>query len=220
MQTNSHFTWLNSTPALTRIFLTAAILLSSVVPMAIGTASPALAASPIENLSITGGYFVRVNLTDPNVEIKVGLANGDAGGLQTLSGQTARYQGKGYLDWFAINADYFSSDCPSGVNCGQGLTYINGEKRLNNPDHQNTWQVRGNIGFDSNRSVEGSVGEGQTKRHQIVGGGPWIVRGGGPAICQGFLDTVNGDVKTVFPATGESSSSQYGIWMEERERRT
>ena len=158
---------------------------------------------------ITGdnNYFLQVDLQDPGVNIRVGLANNDNGGLQSLSGMATRYSGKGYLEWAVINGDLFSSGCPSGVNCAQGLTYIDGNHISNWSEYGTTWPVRGNIGFDSSKGVQIAVGDGQTKRNMTIAGGPWIVTNGGTPTCS--AEYING--KTYF-STGEQFDGDARYW--------
>lgn len=156
-------------------------------------------AAAVEVLDSDNNYFLKVDLQDSRVQIRVGLANNDSGGYQTLGSQVGRYAGQGYATWAAINADYFGGGCPSGANCAQGLTYLSGARKDNWSQYGNTWQVRGNIGSDSARSVDGAIGDAQGKRNMVVAGGPWIVRGGGSPQCN---PTASGG-KAFFAATGE-----------------
>jgi hypothetical protein len=116
-------------------------------------------------------------------------------------------EGKGYAQWAVINGDLFSGNCPNGVNCAQGLTYIDGGRRENWGAYGNTWQVRGNIGFDSGRSVEVNVGDAQSKRHMTIAGGPRVLMGGSPT-CN---PSPQGD-KTFFPDSGEWFDGNVSSW--------
>src|SRR5688500_9753287 len=80
--------------------------------------------SPIAVMADQDRYFLDINLGDARVRFQVGLANGDAGGYESLSGMADRYTGQGYAEWAVINADYFAGDCLPNVNCAQGMTYI------------------------------------------------------------------------------------------------
>lgn len=99
------------------------------------------------------------------MRFRVVLANNDGGGLQPLYGIKSRFENQGYAAWAIVNGDLFSGNCPSGVNCAQGLTYIDGNRRDNWSVYGNTWMVRGNLGLDSSNNVQINVGDGQTKRH-------------------------------------------------------
>ena len=154
--------------------------------------------NPVEVLTGGNNYFLKVNVQDSRVRFRVGLANNDAGGYEPLSGMKNRYAGRGYGEWAIINGDYFGSGCPSNVNCAQGLTYIDGGRKDNWSAYGTTWPVRGNIGFDSSNSPQISIGDGQTKRHMVVAGGPWIVKDGGTPTCSATF----GNGTTTF-STGE-----------------
>lgn len=152
---------------------------------------------------LTGGnnYFLQVDLQDPRVDMRVGLANNDAGGYETLASMKNRYAGQGYAEWAIINGDYFGSGCLSNVNCAQGLTSIDGTKRDNWSAYGTTWPVRANIGFDGSNGPQIAIGDGQTKRFMTVAGGPWIVKDGGAPTCS--AQYING---TTYFSTGEQFS--------------
>jgi len=151
--------------------------------------SAPLATSAVTTLTTGSNYFLKVDLQDPRVRVRVGLANNDVGGKEPLSTMKNRYSGQNYAEWAVINGDYFGdydsngNPCPSNVNCAQGLTYIDGVKRDNWSAYGTTWPVRGNIGFNSSDYVQVAIGDGQTQRHMVVAGGPWIVKDGGPPTC-------------------------------------
>src|SRR6188472_2105790 len=54
--------------------------------------------SPIEVMADNDRYFLKVNLRDSRVRFQVGLANGDTGGYERLSGMASRYAGQGYAE--------------------------------------------------------------------------------------------------------------------------
>lgn len=154
--------------------------------------------SPVEVLSGGNNYFLKVDLQDSRVRVRVGLANGDAGGYETLASMKNRYSGQGYAEWAVVNGDYFGSGCPSNVNCAQGLTYIDGNRKENWSAYGTTWPVRGNLGLDSSKSAQIAIGDGQTKRHMTIAGGPWIVKDGGSPVCSAqYIDG------TTYFSTGE-----------------
>ena len=182
-----------------------------------------LSANPIEVLSGNSNYFLKVDLDDPRVRIRVGLANTDHGGLETLSSMKNRYSGQGYSEWAIINGDLFSEYCPSYVkNCAQGLTYIDGQPKPNwgfdDPDigYGYTWRGRGNLGLDSSFYPEVSVGDSQTKRHMVIGGGPRIVINGGPPVCNAVYESQPGGHcgadKTYFPHSNECFDDDVSYW--------
>ena len=146
-------------------------------------------------------YFLRVDLQDPRVDIRVGLANNDTGGYETLSSMKNCYDGRGYAEWAVINGDYFGSGCPSNVNCAQGLTYIDSVRKDNWSAYGTTWPVRSNIGFNGGNYPQIAVGDGQTQRFMTIAGGPWIVKDGGNPTCSG--EYING---TTYFSTGEQFS--------------
>lgn len=154
--------------------------------------------SPIEVMSDGNLYFLKIDLQDSRVRVRVGLANNDSGGYESLASMKNRYAGQSLSEWAIINGDYFGSGCPSNINCAQGLTYIDGNKIDNWSAYGTTWPVRGNIGFDSSRSVQIAIGDAQSKRNMTIAGGPWIVKDGGSPTCQG--DYING---TTYFSTGE-----------------
>ena len=140
--------------------------------------------SPIEVLDDKDRYFLKVNLRDSRVRFQVGLANGDAGGYERLSGMADRYAGQGYAEWAVINGDYFAGDCPTTENCAQGLTYIDGQRRDNWERYGATWQQRANLGVDIWNNTQIAIGDAQPERHSVVAGGPWVVTNGGPPTCE------------------------------------
>lgn len=162
-------------------------------------------ASPVEVLSGDNNYFLKVDLQDPRVRIRVGLANNDVGGYETLSSMKNRYAGHGYLEWAIVNGDLFGSGCPSSVNCAQGLTYIDGNHEPNWSVYGNTWEVRGNLGLDASESVEIAVGSHQTKKHMVIAGGPRVVMNGGTPTCSFEFH----DGKFLFPASNEWFDNVY-----------
>ena len=165
---------------------------------------------PVEVLNADGNYFLKVNLRDSRVHMRTALANNDSGGLQSLANIKTRFEGQGYMHWAIVNADLFSGNCPGGVNCGQGLTYIDGNRKDNWSAYGTTWPVRGNIGFDSSRNPQISVGDGQSKRHMTVAGGPRTLMGGGNPTCNGQYDSGTG--KTYFPDSGEYFDGDVRSW--------
>jgi hypothetical protein len=172
-----------------------------------------LSADPIQVLSGDGNYFLKVDLRDPRVRVRTMLANNDAGGLQTLSGIKARLENQGYAAWAVVNADLFSPNCPPGVNCGQGLTYIDGQHKPNWSAYGETWRVRGNIGFDSALNPEISVGDSQTRRYMVIAGGPRVLMGGGSPVCNPqYNHAACGSGKTYFPASGECFDGDVRYW--------
>ena len=94
-------------------------------------ASNSAATSPISVISDANNYFLKIDLKDSRVRMKVGLANNDRGGYETQPSMRQRFVDAGYGEWALVNGDYFSSNCPSTVNCAQGLTYIDSLQRLN-----------------------------------------------------------------------------------------
>jgi len=139
--------------------------------------------SVVEAINQNNNYFLKVDLTDPGVKTHVLLPNSNRGGLQSLSVMKGRMENKGYRDWAIINGDLYSGNCPSGVNCAQGLTVINGQQKGNWSAYGDTWKVRGNIGFGDNNGPDVHVGDHQIKRHMTIGGGPRIVIAGGEPTC-------------------------------------
>ncbi len=138
---------------------------------------------PVQILSSDSNYFLKVNLRDSRARFRVALANNDNGGLQTLSGIKSRFENQGYAEWAIVNGDLFSGNCPSGTNCAQGLTYIDGNRRGNWSQYGNTWMVRGNLGLDTANNASISVGDGQTRRNMTIGGGPRVLMNGGNPTC-------------------------------------
>ena len=168
---------------------------------------PASLANVIEVLNSDNNYFLKVDLRDERVRVQVLQANNDSGGRQSLAGIKSRMEGRGHAQWAVINGDLFSNNCPNGVNCAQGFTYIDGGRRENWGAYGNTWQVRGNIGFDSSRGVEVNVGEAQSKRHMTIAGGPRVLMGGNPT-CN---PSQQGN-KTFFPDSGEWFDGNVSYW--------
>lgn len=180
---------------------------STSTPTAPSALPNAPADGPVEVIQGNNHYFLKIDLDDSRVRIRVGLANNDQGGFQNLNGMADRYRGQGYAQWAIINGDYFSTDrdnpCPFGENCAEGLTYIDGQHRPNWSEYGTTWPVRGNLGLDSARDVEISVGNSQTKRHMVIGGGPRILIDGTPT-CSGQCNAAQcGIGKIFYPASGE-----------------
>jgi hypothetical protein len=178
------------------------LALAIALALALGLGAPTMAeqsTSAVEVLSGNNNYFLRVDLRDSRVRLRVLIANNDAGGLQPLSSIKNRIQGQGYAEWAIVNGDLFSPSCLSG-NCAEGLTYIDGQDRTTAP--QNQWSVRGNIGFDTVRNVEVSVGGAQTKRNMLISGGPRVLMGGGAPTCAGQWQGTSFN-KTIFPTSGE-----------------
>jgi len=175
-----------------------------------------LSANPIEVLSGDYNYFLKVDLDDPRARIRVGLANNDNGGYETLSSMKNRYSGQGYSEWALINGDLFGSGCPSNVNCAQGLTFIDSNRKENYSAYGNTWMVRGNLGLDSSLYPEVSVGDSQTKRHMVIGGGPRIVINGGPPVCNAVYESQPGGHcgvgKTYFSHSNECFDGDVRYW--------
>lgn len=171
-------------------------------------ASPA--ADPVEVVSGDNNYFLKVNLRDTRVRMRAALANNDSGGLQSLSSIKSRYEGRGYMHWAVVNADLFSGNCHGGVNCGQGLTYIDGNRKDNWSAYGNTWMVRGNIGFDPSNNPQISVGDGQSRRYMTVAGGPRTLMGGGSPTCNAQYNSGTG--KTFFPDSGEYFDGDVRYW--------
>ncbi|MBM3130190.1 MAG: hypothetical protein FJ009_16390 [Chloroflexi bacterium] len=167
-------------------------------------------ADPVETLNYDNNYFLKANLRDSRVRFRTALANNDSGGLQPLYGIKSRFESAGYAAWAIVNGDLFSSNCPGGVNCGQGLTYIDGGRRDNWSAYGNTWMVRGNLGLDSSNSISISVGDGQTRRHMTIAGGPRIVMGGGTPTCNPQYNSSTG--KTYFPDSGEYFDGNVSNW--------
>lgn len=171
---------------------------------------------PVQVLTGDNNYFLKVDVRDPQVRFRVGLANNDSGGLESLAGMKSRYEGQGYAQWAIINGDLFSPrdsippDCPDGVNCAQGLTYIDGVHKPNWSEYGSTWIVRGNLGLDTSKSVQISVGDTQSKRHMTIGGGPRVLMGGGEPTCNPVYDDASG--KTFFPDSGEWFDGDVGGW--------
>ncbi|MBC7228220.1 MAG: phosphodiester glycosidase family protein [Thermoflexales bacterium] len=96
------------------------------------------------------------------------------------------------------------------MNCGQGLTYIEGQHKPNWSAYGETWRVRGNIGFDSAFNPEISVGDFQTRRYTTVAGGPRVLMGGGSPTCNPQYDS--GTQKTYFPDSGEYFDGDVRYW--------
>jgi hypothetical protein len=145
--------------------------------------------SPIAVIEDQQRYFLKVNLRDARVRFQVGLANGDSGGYERLSGIASRYAGQGYAEWAVINGDYFAGACPQAVNCAQGLTYLDGQRHDNWERYGATWQQRANLGVDLWNNPQIAIGDAQPERNSVVAGGPWIVTDGGPPTCEArYLD--------------------------------
>lgn len=166
---------------------------------------------PVQVLNAGSNYFLKIDMDDPRVHPKVIVANKDSGGLQPLYGMKQRLEGQGYAQWAIINGDLFSPDCPGGTNCGQGLTYINGQRKDNWYENGPTWRARGNIGFDSSGNVEINLGDTQSKRYMTIAGGPRIVMGGGSPTCNPLYNTSTGG-KTFFPDSGEWFDGNVSYW--------
>ena len=165
-------------------------------------ASNSTAASPISVISDANNYFLKIDLRDTRVRMKVGLANNDSGGYETQPSMRQRFVDTGYGEWALINGDYFSSGCPPTVNCAQGLTYIDGIHRANWSNYVDTAK-RGNIGFDAVNGAQIAIGSEQSRRNMVISGGPWVVQNGNAAICNTQLRTrANGQLYTLF-STGE-----------------
>ena len=161
--------------------------------------------SPVQVLSSDNNYFLKVNIRDSRVKFRVALANNDSGGLQTLAGIKGRFENQGYAEWAIVNGDLFGPGCSGGVNCAQGLTYIDGAHKPNwsayGTGDEATWHVRGNLGLDPSKNVQISVGGAQAMRHMTIAGGPRVLMGGGSPTCNPIYDDVSG--KVFFPDSGE-----------------
>jgi len=187
------------------------------IPSSAAPGERSLAAEPVEVLTGDNNYFLKVNLRDARVRPRVMLANNDSGGLQSLAGIKTRLENQGYASWAIVNGDLFSSNCPGGVNCAQGLTYIDGQRKYNWSEYGLTWTGRGNLGLDSSNNVQIAVGSGQTRTYMTIGGGPRIVMGGGAPTCQAEYNTPSsiaycGWNKTFFPASGECFDGNVSYW--------
>src|SRR5688572_20241535 len=101
--------------ALVLIALTMILLVSTRFPSKMMGVGEAQAASPITVISESGRYFLQVDLQDPRVDVRAGLANNNTGGYETLSSMQNRFSG--FAETALINADYFGPGCPSNVNC-------------------------------------------------------------------------------------------------------
>jgi exopolysaccharide biosynthesis protein len=164
--------------------------------------SNSAAASPISVISDANNYFLKIDLKDSRVRMKVGLANNDSGGYETQPNMRQRFVDTGYGEWALINGDYFSSGCPPTVNCAQGLTYIDGIHRANWSNYVDIAK-RGNIGFDAVNGAQIAIGSEQSRRNMVISGGPWVVQNGGAAVCNTQLRArTNGQLYTLF-STGE-----------------
>ncbi len=161
--------------------------------------TPTVVGEPMQLLRTDSAYFLKVDLTHPFVRPVVLLPHNGAGGLQPLGDIAKQLDGQGYTAWAVINGDLFSPQCPYGEVCSQGLTYVGGEYRAAWAAYDEYRQARGNIGFDQWNGVEINVGDNQSKRHMVIGGGPRVVIGGGEPTCTGELH----GAKTFFPASGE-----------------
>ncbi len=168
-------------------------------------------AYPIQVLNENRNYFLKVDLQNKQVRPKVLLANNGNGGRQSLAMMKKQLENEGYSQWAIINGDLFSSNCPSKVNCGQGLTYINGEHRSNWSRYGNTWQARGNIGFDSSNNVQITTGGNQKKKHTTIAGGPRIVINNSSPSCQANYNW-DGREKTRFELSGEEFDGNSSYW--------
>lgn len=87
------------------------LLMMSSTPHISGSSAvvPAVpSSSPVEVLSGDNNYFLKINLRDSRVRLRVALANNDSGGLQSLSGIKNRFEGQGYAEWAIVNGDLFS----------------------------------------------------------------------------------------------------------------
>jgi len=171
------------------------------------TLLPVSVADVVEVLDSDNNYFLKVDLRDSRVGVRVLQANNDSGGRQSLAGIKSRMEGQDYAQWAVVNGDLFSGNCPGGVNCAQGLTYIDGGRRDNWSAYGNTWQVRGNIGFDGGNGVDINVGDAQSRRQMTIAGGPRVLMGGNPT-CN---PSPQGD-KTFFPDSGEWFDGNVSYW--------
>ena len=146
---------------------------------------------PYTKVSEHGIEMVRFNLRDSRVQPKVMLANNDQGGREAInlgSSYVHRLQSDNNVQyWALINADFIGSGCPSGVNCAQGLTFIDGNRKENWSQYGTTWEVRGSMGFNSSNGVEMNIGNAQSKTHMVFAGGPMLVRNGNPPECSATL---------------------------------
>lgn len=180
-------------------------------PPRVPSAEPAPAADhPIVAFGGDNRYFLRIDLHDPRVQVRVGLANDDLGGYETLESIKDRLAGAGYPEWAVINGDYFSPvGCPLGVNCGQGLTYTDGAYRENWPAYGGTWQRRANLGFGWLGEIAIAIGNAQPYRREVIGGGPWLAWNGHPPVCRGQYSAATR--RTRF-TTGEQFDGNTTAW--------
>jgi hypothetical protein len=187
-------------------------LLSGVLLLALRTASVDAdgRTTAVELLTGGGHYFLKADLRDSRVGVRVALANNDVGGLQALAGMSNRYRNAGHAEWALLNGDLFSPSCTRG-NCGQGLTVLGGATQAS--QYGDTWRVRGNLGFDASRHPEISVGDSQTKRQWVIGGGPRVVvNGGAPRCAPQYPVFVGNSAKTYFPDTNEYFDGDVRSW--------
>jgi hypothetical protein len=65
--------------------------------------------NPIQVLSGDNNYFLKVDLRNPRVRIRVMLANNDTGGLQTLRGIKTRLENQGFAEWAIVMLMYLAN---------------------------------------------------------------------------------------------------------------
>lgn len=166
--------------------------------------------SPVQVLSDGSRYFLKADMHDQRVRLRVGLANNDSGGFETLASIKNRYSNQGFSEWAIINGDYFSMnyDCPSSENCAEGLTYIDSERKINWSGYGTTWPVRSNFGIDTSKYMQMAIGD-NPQKHMVIAGGPWIVKDGGTPTCQAEYIS---DLKITYFSTGEQFNGDVTDW--------
>lgn len=136
----------------------------------------------IQHCSMNGVDVIKIDLTDPGITIKPVIAPG--GGLATLQSLA------GAAGIAAINGDYHLVACTNGVNCAEGLTYVDGVDYTRGPP--DTYNYRRSLGVS--QSLDPHIGFPAEQ-----GGNRWHVIGGGPRF------TENGAFRWVCDANGEQN---------------
>ena len=131
----------------------------------------------VEHCYLNGVDVIKVNLNDSSITIRPVIApNGGLASLSSLAGA------EGIA---AINGDYRLGSCNNGVNCGEGLTYVDGNNYTMGPP--DTYNYRRSLAF--NQSLDPHIG-----RPSEQGGYLWHVIGGGPRFTEnGNFHWVCGD---------------------------
>ena len=149
-------------------------------PAAVDSTSPATAGrvpfsctsgnhAAVQHCPMNGVDVLKIDLNDPNITIEPVIApNGGLSPLSALAGS------QGIV---AINADYRLGACTNGVNCGEGLTYVQGNDQTRGPP--DTYNYRRSLAFNHSYAPHIGFPNEQGDYHwNILGGGPRFTENG------------------------------------------